>query len=160
MAFSAALRSHHAILYAGPGSASSARSDEQPSLGVHPKRVQRERGPVQLHTPAPAHLARTFTASPAGPTTCRAPPSKAAELGAAVAEKPADRSQPRGLVTTQTTAGIRSALARLTGSCRRSVRTRRELRLSPRKRRTPIRVSTSGTRCHGTLASDPVSNPE
>lgn len=85
--FPGALRSHHAILYAGLGGASSARSDEQPGLGVHPERVQRERGPVELHTPAPAHPARAFTAGPAEPATCRAPPSTAAEPGAAAGGK-------------------------------------------------------------------------
>jgi hypothetical protein len=65
-----------------------------------------------------------------------------------------------GLATTQTTASSRSAPARPTGSCRRSVRTRRAPGLSLRKRKTPIRVSTSGTRCHGTLASDPGPSPE
>lgn len=52
-----ALRSHHTILYAGLGGASSARCDEQPGAGVDLKRVQRERGPVQLGCPAPAHPA-------------------------------------------------------------------------------------------------------
>lgn len=52
-----ALRSYHAILYACLGGASSARSDEQPRAGVDLKRVQRERGPVQLWRPAPAHAA-------------------------------------------------------------------------------------------------------
>lgn len=49
---------HHAVLYAGLGGASSARSDEQPSAGVDLKRVQRERGSVQLWRPAPTHPAR------------------------------------------------------------------------------------------------------
>ena len=52
------LYTHHPILYAGLGGTSSARSDEQPRAGVDPKRVQRERGPVQLWRPAPTHPAR------------------------------------------------------------------------------------------------------
>lgn len=116
-----ALRSHHAILYASLGSAASARSDEQPSLGVHPKRVQRERGPVQLHTPAPTHPARAFTVSSAEPTTCRAPPLKAAELGAAAAGKTADPFQARGFATTQTTdLRSRDRLGRADAECARA----------------------------------------
>lgn len=110
------LRSHHAILYAGLGGASSARSDEQPGLGVHPERVQRERGPVELHTPAPAHPARAFTAGPAEPATCRAPPSTAAEPGAAAGGK-ADgpRSVRRSGHHSNHRRSLRSALAQLSG---------------------------------------------
>lgn len=50
------LRSHHAILYACFGGASSARSDEQPRAGVDLKCVQWEGGPIHLRCPAPNHL--------------------------------------------------------------------------------------------------------
>lgn len=102
----AALRSHHAILYARLGGASSARSDEQPGAGVDLKRVQRERGPVQLRRPTPAHPAR-FTVRTAPPGTCRARPSilvsAAIELGPVVAGRTPDTSHICRVAKTLTT---------------------------------------------------------
>lgn len=90
-------RSHHAILDAGFGGAASARCDEQPRAGLDLQRVQRERGPVELRHPPPAHGARRAPHSPQRERrhmpprgSPQAPPSRLPRL----------RSQARALVKT------------------------------------------------------------
>lgn len=143
-----ASRSHHSILYAGLGSASSARSDEQARAGVDLKRVQRERGPVKLWSPAPAHPARrAFTVSPEAPRTCRVRTSAtspaAAELRSVAGGRTPDPFHTRRVATTLTTHHQLSPLGSDSSSKARTAQAPYP-RLSLRRRTTSVRVSTSG----------------
>lgn len=145
-------RSYHSILDARLGGASSARSDEQPGAGVHLKRVQRERGPVELWRPAPTHPARRALHSRHRGTRDMPRPAfyscpAAVELDSVAARRTPDPSHTWGLaqILPHTAISV-SAPGRPTRSLTLSTQAR--LGRSPRAgAEPPIRVSIS--RSHG-----------